>query len=92
MSSRREPTPIVQIQPIFLQRPDAARYLAISESLLDSLVARGDAPKPRKLSKGRTAWLVADLEVWGRARPHSDILPPTNCGLGRAGKLTDKPR
>lgn len=86
MSHRREPVPIVQIQPIFLQRADAARYLAISESLLDSLVARGEAPKPRKLSKGRTAWLVADLDSWGRNRPESDLLPPTGCGHGRAGK------
>lgn len=78
--------PIVHIRPLFLQRPDAARFLAISESLLDELVARGQAPKPRKLSKGRTAWLVEDLETWGRTLPESDLLPPEGAGYGRAGK------
>lgn len=86
MTARREATPIVQMRPIFLQRPDAARFLAISESLLDNLVARGEAPKPRKISKGRTAWLVDDLDAWARGRPISDNLPPEGSGYGRAGK------
>jgi predicted DNA-binding transcriptional regulator AlpA len=85
-TAKLTPHPVVQIRPLFLQRPDAARYLAISESLLDALVARGDAPKPRKLSKGRTAWLVEDLDDWGRRRPESDLLPPEGSGYGRAGK------
>lgn len=89
MSGREAPAPIVQIQPIFLQRPDAARFLAMSESLLDSLVARGEIPRPRKLSKGRTAWLVQDLETWGRERPHSDLLPPMGSGVGRAGRAIE---
>lgn len=80
--------PIVQIRPLYLARPDAAAFLAISESTLDALVARGEAPKPRKVSAGRTAWLVEDLENWGRERPISDLLPPKNCGYGRAGLQT----
>lgn len=80
--------PIVHIRPLYLARPDAAAFLALSESTLDALVARGDAPKPRKLSAGRTAWLVDDLEIWGRARPTSDLLPPANSGYGRTGKPT----
>lgn len=80
-------TSVVQIRPLYLARPDAAAFLAISESTLDSLVARGEAPKPRKLSAGRTAWLVEDLETWGRGRPESDLLPPKNCGYGRAGTI-----
>jgi predicted DNA-binding transcriptional regulator AlpA len=77
--------PVVQIRPLYLARPDAAAFLAISESTLDALVARGEAPKPRKVSAGRTAWLVEDLENWGRERPISDLLPPKNSGYGRAG-------
>jgi len=46
--------PIVQIRPLYLARPDAAAFLAVSESTLDALVARGEAPKPRTLSAGRT--------------------------------------
>lgn len=81
-------TSIVQIRPMFLGRSNAAAFLSISESMLESLVARGDAPKPRKLSKGRSAWLVEDLETWGKERPVSDLLPPENSGYGRAGKPT----
>ncbi|CAN7258903.1 hypothetical protein LJR130_001056 [Variovorax sp. LjRoot130] len=82
---KKEATPIVHIRPLFLARADAAAYLSLSVSLLDALVARGEAPKPRKLSAGRTAWLVDDLDAWGRARPVSDLLPPANSGYGRAG-------
>ena len=81
--------PIVQIRPLYLARPDAAAFLAISESTLDALVARGEAPKPRKVSAGRTAWLVEDLENWGRERPISDLLPPKNSGFGRAGRSVE---
>lgn len=77
---------IVHIPPMFLARANAAAFLSLSESMLDQLVARGDAPKPRKLSAGRSAWLVDDLVTWGKARPESDLLPPTNSGYGKAGK------
>lgn len=83
--AKRERAQIVRIRPLYLARPDAAAFLAISESTLDNLVARGALPKPRKLSAGRTAWLVEDLETWGRERPESDLLPPKNSGYGRAG-------
>ncbi|MEJ8821431.1 AlpA family phage regulatory protein [Variovorax humicola] len=78
--------PVFNIRPLYLARDHAAAYLALSVGTLDNLVARGDAPKPRKLSQGRVGWLVDDLDAWGRARPESDILPPVNSGLGRAGK------
>ena len=77
---------IVQVKPLYLARAQAASFLSLSESMLDSLVARGDLPKPRKLSAGRTAWLTEELEVWGRGLPVSDLLPPVNSGYGRAGK------
>ena len=77
---------IVQINPMFLARANAASFLSISESMLDQLVARGDVPKPKKLSAGRSAWLVDDLVTWGRARPESDLLPPANSGYGKTGK------
>lgn len=76
----------LQIRPLFLARSEAAAYLSLSAGTFDSLVARGEAPKPRKLSVGRVAWLVDDLDAWGRARPESDLLPPENSGYGRAGK------
>lgn len=77
---------VVTIKPMYLAREHAASFLSISESQLEKLVAQGDAPKPRKLSAGRSAWLVEELEAWGRDRPVSDLLPPKGSGYGRAGK------
>jgi prophage regulatory protein len=85
-TSSKASTPIVHIRPLYLARPDAAAFLALSESTLDALVARGDAPKPRKLSAGRTAWLVEDLVDWGLSRPRSDLLPPINCGVRKPNR------
>ncbi|CAN7458662.1 hypothetical protein LJR099_003087 [Variovorax paradoxus] len=82
---KRPAVSVVQIRPLYLGRSDAAAFLAIGESTFEDLVARGEAPKPRKVSKGRTAWLVEELEAWGRERPESDHLPPENSGYGRAG-------
>ncbi len=79
---------IINFKPLYLARVNAAAYLSISESMLDKLVQNGDAPKPRKISSGRSAWLVEELDTWGRARPVSDLLPPANTGYGRAGKPT----
>lgn len=77
---------VVWVKPLYLAREDAAAFLSISSAMLEKLVSAGDAPKPRKLSSGRTAWLVDELEAWGRARPVSDLLPAVNSGYGRAGK------
>mgnify|MGYP003590358204 FL=1 len=83
------PTPIVTLKPLYLDRESAAAYLSISSSLLEKLVAKGAAPKPRKLSANRCAWLVEDLEQWGRERPVSDLLPARGSGYGRAGAPAD---
>ena len=67
-----------------LERANAAAFLSISESMLVQLVARVEAPKPRKTGAGRSAWLTDELEAWSRARPVSDLLPPVGSGYGRA--------
>ena len=43
------PAPIITLKPLYLDRESAAAYLSISSSLLGKLVAKGAAPKPRKL-------------------------------------------
>jgi prophage regulatory protein len=85
--SKEQPS-IIQLKPLYLARAQAASFLSLSESMLDKLVAQGNAPKPRKLSSGRSGWLVAELEIWGNSLPVSDLLPPANCGYGRAGKAS----
>lgn len=87
---KAEKVTIVHTPPLFLARANAAAYLSISESMLDALVARGAAPKPRKISPGRSAWLLEELAEFGRSLPESDLLPPPGCGYGRAGKAAVK--
>ena len=41
------PAPIITLKPLYLDRESAAAYLSISSSLLEKLVAKGAAPKPR---------------------------------------------
>lgn len=82
----KERPPIVQVKPLYLARDEVAQYVSLSPSMWDQLVARGDAPKPRKLSPGRSAWLVEEIDAWGHNRPVSDLLPPRNSGHGRSKK------
>lgn len=83
------PPQVIQVKPLYLARDDAAQYVSLSSSMWDKLVAEGNAPKARKLSPGRSAWLVEELDTWGRNRPISDLLPPKNSGYGRASKPAD---
>ena len=84
--STAKPTVMLAVQPLYVARQEAAAMLSISETTLESLVAKREAPAPRRLSAGRVAWLVEDLVNWARERPVSDALPPINYGFGRAGK------
>jgi prophage regulatory protein len=68
------------ITPAALERGEAARYVAISESTLDSLQRAGEFPAPRKLSGRRVGYLVRELDAWLESRPVSDLLPPPNTG------------
>ncbi|MBF9263913.1 helix-turn-helix transcriptional regulator [Paracidovorax cattleyae] len=71
---------IVSIKPAYLDREQAAAFVALKESTMLSLVRTGEFPKPRLLSKQRTAWLVRELEEWAEKRPVSDLPPPPNAG------------
>jgi predicted DNA-binding transcriptional regulator AlpA len=77
---------VIALQPLYLNRESAAAFLSLSVSQFEAMASRGEAPKPRQLSKGRAAWLVEELIAWGKERPVSNLLPPPNCGYGRAGK------
>lgn len=81
--SKSEVRHVVRLEPMYLARGEAAAFLSVSESQFERLVSVGELPKPRKLSAGRTAWLVDELRDWGRARPVSDMLPPANAGQRR---------
>ena len=75
---------IVSVKPAYLDREQTAAFVAISESTLLSLVRQGEFPKPRQLSKQRTAWLLREVEEWAEQRPVSDLPPPPNAGQRKA--------
>lgn len=49
--------------PSYLPCADLARELAVSESTVRELVARGVLPKPIKLSPGCVRWCWAEVQV-----------------------------
>ena len=79
---------IVSVKPAYLDREQTAAFVAMSESTLLSLVRQGEFPKPRQLSKQRTAWLLREVEEWAEQRPVSDLPPPPNAGQRKATQAT----
>ncbi|MGQ3001262.1 MAG: helix-turn-helix transcriptional regulator [Hydrogenophaga sp.] len=76
-------THTVNIKPAYLERSDAARFLAMSETTMYRLGNEDPKfPRPRSLSDRRVAWLVRELEEWAESRPPADNLPPPNTGHG----------
>ena len=69
---------MMTIEPVLLDKPSAAAFLALSESTFEQLMRDGHAPRPRVLSARRVGWLVRELREWAEAKPISDMLPPEN--------------
>lgn len=63
-----------------MDKPSAATFLALSESIFEQLIRDGNASKPRVLSSRRVGWLVQELRKWAETPPISEILPPSNTG------------
>jgi prophage regulatory protein len=61
--------------PLVVDRDAAAAALAVSVRTFEAMVARGDAPKPRKVSAGRVGWLWRELVEFAESRPVSDHRP-----------------
>lgn len=66
---------LVSMEPIAVDRVEAARALGIAVSTFEGHVSRGTLPKPRQLG-GRAIWLVDELRATARALPVSEMLPP----------------
>ena len=75
---------MISIEPAYLEKSDAAAYLALSESTFEKLVREAGMPPPRLLSGRRVAWLVRELREWTEARPVSSLLPPPNTGARKS--------
>ena len=70
----------ITIQPIALERDDAAQFVGLSISTLEKLERQGAFPKARLLSTRRVGFIVRELIEWVEARPISTLLPPKNTG------------
>ncbi len=66
---------IIHAKPLMVASEHAAAALGISERTLQNLVAAGDLPPPRKISKQRVGWLWRELEAFAETRPVSDLQP-----------------
>lgn len=66
---------IIHAKPLIVPRERAAAALGISERTLENLVATGELPPPRKISKQRVGWLWRELEAFAETRPVSDLAP-----------------
>jgi prophage regulatory protein len=66
---------IIQAPPLMVDREQAAHALGVSERTLENLVATGELPPPRKISKQRVGWLWRELHDFAESRPVSDHQP-----------------
>ena len=66
---------VIRIEPIAVDRADAATLLGIALSTFEAHVSRRKLPQPRQLG-GRALWLVDELRQAANALPVSEMLPP----------------
>jgi predicted DNA-binding transcriptional regulator AlpA len=67
--------PLLQIEPAVLRKPDAARFMGVSETTFAAQVARKKYPASRLLADGSVGWLVSELRACAHALPVSDLMP-----------------
>jgi predicted DNA-binding transcriptional regulator AlpA len=58
------------LPPRLVNREAAADYLSVSDGTFDLMVQDGRMPKPKRLSVGRIAWDVRELDAAVDALPH----------------------
>lgn len=51
-----------------IRQPEASFVTGLSKSMMYLLIARGDFPKPRKISKRAVAWSLEEIEAWASSR------------------------
>lgn len=69
----------MHIEPLYLDKIEAAAFLAVSISTFEKLLREdGTFPRPRALSAHRNGYLLTELRLWGESRPVADRLPPAN--------------
>lgn len=82
---------IETLRPAVLDIDQVAVYMCLSNSSIERMVRKGEFPAPRQLSGRRVGYLLREVDEWLESRPVSDLPPPVNCELGRAGN-PNKPK
>mgnify|MGYP003386125897 CR=1 FL=1 len=65
---------------IYLDITQVCQATSLSRTAWLELVTKGDAPKPRALTKQRSGWLLREVTEWCESRPVADRAPPPNTG------------
>ena len=68
------------MSPIYVDLATAAKLTSLSESTIQTLEARGEFPRKRRISSRRSSYLYRELVEWAENCPVSDLLPPPNTG------------
>ena len=53
-----------------LRRPEVITMTSLASSTLTYLIAKGDFPKPYKLSGKLSAWKLSEVQAWINSRNH----------------------
>ena len=61
-----------------LRRKDVERRTGLSRSLIYSLMARGEFPRPIQLSARAVGWLTSDIECWLQDRLEQSVRRATS--------------
>jgi prophage regulatory protein len=70
---------------IILDLHAVSEAVSLSEAQIKLLVRQDKFPKPRMLSERRVGWLTREVKEWAESRPVSELLPPPNAGIRKAG-------
>ena len=55
-----------------LRRPEVEKIVGLSRSGLYAAMARGDFPRPRRISRRAVGWDSSEIANWLAARPQAD--------------------
>ena len=72
-------TKTVSFKPIFVELPNVAGILTLSESTVQAMVRSGPEhfQQPRLLSGRRVGWLLREIEEWAESRPAATSPSPS---------------
>lgn len=86
----RKETPLVRIDPLYVDLETAAAMTTLSESTIHGLVTQALFPAPREISGRRVGYLYSEVVAWANSRPRSSMLPPSNTGAKKPRRKAEQ--